>query len=372
MISQNDLTAGYLAYKTSIDRALERVVASGWYILGREVDRFERDFANYVGVAHGVGVGSGTDAIEIALRACQIGAGDHVITVSHTAVATVAGIERSGANAVFVDIDPHTFTMSPDSLNAALTQWPRDIPPPKAVVPVHLYGQMADMEAIQAIATRHNLLIIEDCAQSHGATFQGRNAGSWGTAATFSFYPTKNLGALGDGGMVVTQDAALANQLRQQRQYGWDEQRSSQLPGVNSRLDELPAPILLEKLSGLSEDNRRRQTIAQTYEACLESLSLQAPMVRENSSHVYHQYVIRSDRRNELKAYLTDRGIGTAIHYPQAVHQQPAYLNRLQGSDQLSVTEQVVSSILSLPMYPQLDDDSLQTICQGLKDWSDS
>ena len=367
MIPQNDLSAGYAQHQNLIARALERVAQSGWYILGPEVERFEREFANYVGVAHGIGVASGTDAIEVALRACQIGPGDLVFTVSHTAVATVAAIERAGATVALIDIDPNSYTMSPECLEVAIVQLPADAPRPKAVVPVHLYGQMADMPMISQTAERHGLIVIEDCAQAHGAMWSGRRAGSWGAAATFSFYPTKNLGALGDAGILVTDDATLAGKVRQLRQYGWDGQRSSQMAGVNSRLDELQAAILVEKLALLEQDNARRRQIARAYDDSIEALQVRAPVTRDEAAHVFHQYVIQSERRDSLRIFLAERGIGTAIHYPLAVHQQPAYQNRLMGSDRLPVTEQVVSSILSLPMFPQLDDDQLANICAGLE-----
>ena len=370
MIPQNDLAAGYAQYQPLIDTAVDRVAKSGFYILGREVERFEHEFAGYVGVSYGVGVASGTDAIEVALRACHIGPGDLVLTVSHTAVATVVGIERSGAAVALVDVDPATYTMSPASLESVIATLPGDAPRPTAVVPVHLYGQLADMPAICDIAQKHGLRVIEDCAQAHGAQLSGRCAGSWGAAAAFSFYPTKNLGALGDAGLIVTDDAALASDARQLRQYGWGDQRLSQRVGVNSRLDELQAAILVEKLTLLDLDNDRRREIAGAYNEALAAAKIKTPATRENSDHVYHQYVIQSDRRDALRDFLAERNIGTAIHYPRAVHQQPAYQDRLMGCERLPATEELVPTILSLPIYPQLNDDRLAEIRVALHAWS--
>lgn len=369
---QNDLTAGYVQYQPLIDEAMDRVAQSGWYILGREVERFEFEFSEYVGVSHGVGVASGTDAIEVALRACRVGPGDLVFTVSQTAVATVAAIERAGATVALVDVDPQTYTMSPESLEFAIDKLPGDAPRPKAIVPVHLYGQLADMPAICDIAQRKGLQVIEDCAQAHGATLNGRRAGSWGVAASFSFYPTKNLGALGDAGIMVSDDHAVVEAARQQRQYGWGEQRISQLAGINSRLDELQAAILVEKLAFLDQDNARRREIGAQYDSALGTTDIQIPERRDGVLHVFHQYVIQSESRKALGEFLAEQGIGTSIHYPQAVHQQPAYKNRLIGRESLPVTERMVSRILSLPMYPQLTNDQMVVICNVLQEWSSS
>src|SRR6266446_4586032 len=259
-VRQTDPRAGYLAQRTAIDTAIARVLGSGLYILGNEVEAFEAVFADFIGVAHAVGCASGTDAIELALRACDIGAGDLVFTVSHTAVATVAAIERAGATPVLVDIEPGGFTMDPAALERAL-----DVPPPgrpAAVLPVHLYGEPADLEPILRLARRHGLRVIEDCAQSHGALYHGRTTGSLGDIACFSFYPTKNLGALGDAGMTATDDAELATALREIREYGWRDRYVSARVGINSRLDPIQAAILGVNLTTLAADNARRQAIA--------------------------------------------------------------------------------------------------------------
>ena len=352
-IPQADPRAGYLVQRTAIDAALTRVFEGGVYILGREVEMFEAAFADYIGVRHAIGVGSGTDAIELALRASNIGAGDLVFTVSHTAVATVAAIERAGATAVLVDVEPGTYTMAPHELSRALrmTRPGR----PAAVLPVHIHGQPAELSELAEIARVHDLRLIEDCAQSHGALYCGEPTGSFGDVACFSFYPTKNLGALGDGGMVVTSDPTLAVALREIREYGWRDRYVSARIGINSRLDAIQAAILGVKLRTLTADNARRQTIAARYDAGLAGLPLALPVRRPNATHVFHQYVIRLAERDALRNRLRASGVGTGIHYPVPVHRQPAYSGRLTcGPSGLGVTERAASQILSLPIYPQL------------------
>ncbi len=367
-IPQTDPRAGYLAHKVEIDAAIARVLDSGWYILGREVAAFEATFAAYVGVAHGVGVGNGTDALEIALRACGVGPGDAVFTVSHTAVATVVAVERSGATPVLVDIDPATYTMDPNCLQDAV----RDVVKtaaarPRAVIPVHLYGHPADMPAILDIARRYGLRVIEDCAQAHGAALLDRKLGAWGHIAAFSFYPTKNLAALGDGGMIVTDAPELAGQARLLRQYGWRERYISAIPGGNSRLDELQAAILAARLPHLDGENARRRALAAAYDRALASTGLVLPAVRPGAVHVYHQYVVRTPHRDTLRAHLQARGVGTGIHYPAPVHLQPAYQGRLAG-EPLPHTEQAAREVLSLPMFPQLTDTQLAVVARALQD----
>jgi len=316
--------AGYREQKAQIDTAIARVLDSGQYILGKEVEDFETAFAAYVGVKAGIGVASGTDAIEIALRSCAVGPGDIVFTVSHTAVGTAVGIERTGARLALVDVDRDTYTMSPESLERAIRSV-RDtgVGRPAAVVPVHLYGQMADMPEILQIASRYELVVVEDCAQAHGASLGERKAGAWGKAATFSFYPTKNLAAFGDGGLVVTSDMAVAALARELREYGWRERYVSNSVGINSRLDEVQAAILIARLNMLDKDNRERRRVARAYDEALVDTSLVLPGVRPQSNHVYHQYVVREEDRDGLRLYLEDRNIFTAIHYPEPIHRQP-------------------------------------------------
>lgn len=360
----------YTERRAEVDAVTRRVLESGTYVLGPEVEAFEEEFAAYVGVSHGVGVASGTDAVELALRALGIGAGDAVFTVSHTAVATVAAIGRCGALAVLVDIDPSTYTMDPEKLESAIrsSDKRRDIRP-AAVVPVHLYGQMADMRAILDVSRAAGLKVVEDCAQAHGARLAGRRAGTWGDAAAFSFYPTKNLGAFGDGGLVATDDAALASNVRRLRQYGWSETRVSVTPGVNSRLDELQAAILRVGLRHLDTDNERRRGTARIYDQ-LEVLGVGTPRVEPDAEHVYHQYVIRVSRRDALRAVLKREGIGTAVHYPLAVHQQPAYEHLLQSVGALEMTERVVTEIVSLPMFPALAPTAATRVYEAIRTWA--
>lgn len=339
-----------------IDAVISRVLGSGHYILGPEVETFERAFADFIGVAHGIGVATGTDAIELALRALGIGAGDVVATVSHTAVATAAAIRACGAEPLWIDIADGRFVMDTAKLDSSVAAFRArpDGARLKAVVAVHLYGDMVDAEALGDICRRHGLRLVEDCAQAHGAAWRGRRAGSFGDAAAFSFYPTKNLGALGDGGMVVTNDAAVAEQVRLLRQYGWKERYISDQVGTNSRLDPLQAAILGVLLERLEQWNDRRRAIAAAYDAALTDLpGIETPKPGVEVRHVYHQYVVRTARRDELAAYLKDREVGTAIHYPQPVHRQPAYAGR-HLPETLPATEAVAPVILSLPMYPQL------------------
>ena len=365
-IPQTDPRAGYLAQRAAIDAAITRVLEGGLYVLGREVEAFEAAFADFIDVTHAVGVGSGTDAIELALRACSIGAGDLVFTVSHTAVATVAAIERAGATAVLIDVEPGTYTMAPHELSRAL----RMAPPgrPAAVLPVHIYGQPAELAALSELARAYGLRLIEDCAQSHGALYHGRPAGSFGDVACFSFYPTKNLGALGDGGMVVANDPVLAARLREIREYGWRERYVSAGIGVNSRLDAIQAAVLGVKLERLADDNAKRQAIAARYDAGLAGLPLALPTRRPEATHVFHQYVVRLAERDVLRERLRTAGIGAGIHYPVPVHLQPAYGGRLDsGPSGLGVTERAAPQILSLPIYPQLANGAIDRVITAIR-----
>lgn len=355
--------AGYLAHKEEIDAAIARVLDGGWYVLGEEATAFEREFAAFIGVRFGIGVGSGTEALHLALRACGVRARDEVITVSHTAVATVAAIELCGATPVLVDIDPDTYTIDPEQVEDAVAQQT------KAIIPVHLYGHPADMEDILSIAQRHDLWVIEDCAQSHGAVYEDRKTGAWGHIAAFSFYPTKNLGAIGDGGAVATDDPRLAERVRLLRQYGWRERYISDVPGLNSRLDELQAAILRVKLRYLDEENRRRQVLARIYDEVLSATSLTLPICVPQASHVYHQYVVRSQYRDSLRLFLRGRGIGTLIHYPVPIHRQPAYHGRLRCVGAMMNTERVVGEVLSLPMYPELTSEQVHQVAEAIVSW---
>ncbi len=361
MILPADPKRNYIAHRQHIVSAIQRVLDGGWYILGQEVEAFEREFAAYIGVAHGIGVASGTDAVLLALRAAGVGAGDAVVTVSHTAVATVAAIELAGAIPVLVDVDPETFTMDVQALEAALELRPGV----KAIVAVHLYGHPADMPRILEIASRYGAAVVEDCAQSHGASIEGRKTGAWGNVAAFSFYPTKNLGALGDGGAIVTNDAGIADRARILRQYGWRTRYVSDVAGLNSRLDEMQAAILRVKLPHLDIENNKRREIAARYDRALASSPLRLPVAKPNVHHVYHQYTVRYDRRDSLQAALKTAGVGTAVLYPQPVHRQGAYSGRLPQSN-LVHTEKICREILCLPMHPHLRDDEVQTVIDAV------
>ena len=362
-ISLVDLKAAYRRLQTEIDAATARVMSSGWYILGPEVAAFESEFAAYLGVEQAVGVASGTDAVLLALRALGIGPGDEVITVAHTAVATVAAIELAGATPRLVDIDAATYTLDPAQLAAAIT------PRTRAVVPVHLYGAPADMDAVLAVAHAHGLLIVEDCAQAHGARYRGRMVGALGDAAAFSFYPTKNLGALGDGGAVATNRPEVAERLRLLRQYGWRERYVSDVTGTNSRLDELQAAILRVRLRHLDAENTARRRLAARYDAALAGLPITLPTARADDRAVYHLYVIRTAARDALVAHLRARGIGTGVHYPVPVHRQPAYAHLGCGPGSLPATEAAAAEVLSLPMYPDLLPTAVDTIAAAIRDY---
>ncbi len=359
-----DPRAAYQAAAEEIQAAIRRVLESGRYILGPEVEAFEAEFAAYLGAAQTVAVASGTDALELALRAAGVGPGDRVITVANTASATVAAIELAGARAVLVDVDPRTMTMDPAALERRLAA-PRD-PALKAVVPVHLYGHPADLPRIMDLARRHGLAVIEDCAQAHGAVIRGRRTGTWGDAAAFSFYPTKNLGAIGDGGAVVTNDPRLAEQVRLLRQYGWRERYVSELAGKNSRLDELQAAILRVKLTRLDTDNRKRQTLAGQYLRGLAGRRLVLPETAAGCEHVWHQFVVRTPEREARRRHLAGAGILTSVLYPVPIHRQPAYRD---DQLQLPVTEQACRELLCLPMHPGLEAADVDAVCRQIADW---
>jgi dTDP-4-amino-4,6-dideoxygalactose transaminase len=366
MIQCASPAAQYRTHKEAIQAAVLRVLESDSYILGREVSEFESAFAAYcdpLQTLHAVGVNSGTDALILAMRALGIGSGDEVVTVAHTAVATVAAIIAVGATPVLVDIDPTTYTIDPDLIEPAITSRT------KAVIAVHLYGQAADMDAVNEIARRHGVAVIEDCAQAAGGIYKGKRIGCLGDVACFSFYPTKNLGAIGDAGMVVATDAVLAARVRCLRQYGWDSERQTLVPGFNSRLDEVQAAILNVKLPSLDVDNERRAKHAAAYREGLSSLSLLLPAVRPDTRHAYHLYVIACDDRDGLKATLGKAGIMGGIHYPVPIHRQGGYAQRVVSPSQgLPVTDQLVARILSLPLYPELSDAEIATVISVIRE----
>ena len=351
----------FLAQEHEIMEAVTRVMNSDSYILGSEVSSFEEEFATYVGVAECIGVNSGTDSIILGLKALGITRGDEVITPSHTAVATVAAIMASGATPVFADIDPISFTLNPHSVQEAIT------PNTKAIIAVHLYGHPCDMDSLAQIASKNGIFLIEDCSQAHGAKWRNRKVGSFGVLACFSFYPTKNLGAIGDGGAVVTNNLDIANSIRRLRQYGWDSQKQAQVQSSVSRLDELQAAILRIKLINLDLANAKRRKIAENYSARLINTNLILPTVGSNAEHVFHLYVAQVENREKIIDKLNKLDIFPGIHYQSPVHLQPAYRS-LESSRKTSlrVTESIQSTILSLPMYPELTETDINRVCEGV------
>ncbi len=368
-IPQSNPGAGFFEHRAALEQAATSALASGWYILGKQVSAFESEFASYIGAQQAVGVANGTDAVELCLRGCEVRPGDIVFTVSHTAVATVAAVERAGAVPVLVDIDSATYTLDPARLEDAVQSCRKRGQRLAAVVVVHLYGQAADMDAITAIADRHGLTVIEDCAQAHGAMWRGRRVGSFGAASAFSFYPTKNLGAFGDGGAVCTNDDAIGRRVRSVREYGWQERYISSIAGMNSRLDELHAAMLRVRLPYLDYDNGRRRDIAARYTAAISTGSVVPPQTRHGCTHVFHQYVVRSQRRDALREFLQTRGVGTGIHYPVPIHKQLAYEGRIATAGDLPETERAAREIASLPMFPQLTPADVDQVCDALKAW---
>lgn len=367
-VPQADPGAGYRAQKAEIDAAVARALSSGWYILGKEGEAFEREFAAWLGLPRAVGCANGTDALALALRGLGIGPGCAVATVSHTAVATVAAIEMVGATPVLIDIDPETYTMDADELVAVLDDPPPGLPPIRAIIPVHIYGQPCAMDPMLAAAKRRGVAVIEDCSQAHGATLDGRVVGTMGDVACFSLYPTKNLGALGDGGVLATPDAALADRIGAIRQYGWKERYISDSVGVNSRLDEVQAAILRVKLTALDAGNARRQAIAAAYDAALSEGPFAPPVRMKGAGHVFHQYVLRVPDRAAVMARLRAEGIATAIHYPQPVHLQPAYRGRTPlGPAGCAETARAAGEVMSLPMFPELSDSQVERVCAALR-----
>ncbi len=368
MVPQANPGAGYQALKTEIDAAVARSLSSGWYILGQEVRAFEAEFAAWLGAGSAIGCGNGTDAIALALRGLGIGPGSAVATVSHTAVATVAAIEMVGATPVLIDIDPLYYTMDAAELAQVLDHPPPGLPPIRAVLPVHLYGQAADLDPIIAACQRHGSALVEDCAQAHGARLHGKRVGTFGDAATFSFYPTKNLGALGDGGAVVTREPNDAVEIGALRQYGWHKHYISDTVGVNSRLDELQAAILRVKLAHLDAGNARRQAIAAAYELALSGTGLIPPARRPDADHVFHLYVVRAPERDAMQTRLRAAGVATGIHYPMPVHLQPAYRGRVaMGPSGCAHTERAATEVLSLPLFPELTDAQVEHVCSVLR-----
>jgi len=356
-----DLRAQYRNIKPELDAAIARVLESGQFVLGEEVARFENDFAAYCGAAECIALNSGTSALHLALLAAGVGPGDEVVTVPFTFVASVAAILYAGARPVLVDIDPRSFTIDPAAIEAAVT------PRTKAILPVHLYGQPADMDPIMDIARRHNLVVIEDAAQAHGAKYKGRPAGTIGDMACFSFYPGKNLGAYGEGGAVTTNSSGYAHTVRMLRDWGQDRKYHHTLRGYNYRMDGFQGAILGVKLRHLSRWTESRRAIVEKYNLLLAGCDVETPAEMPWAHHVYHVYTIRADDRDALQMALTAEGIQTGIHYPVPVHLQPAYSDVGYGVGAFPQSEKAAREVLSLPLYPELSSESVEYVAHAVR-----
>jgi len=359
-----DLASQYRSIAAEIDEAVSRVIRETDFILGREVGRFEEEFASFCEAKWAVGVDSGTSALELALRAYEIGPGDEVITAANSFIASALAISHAGATPVLVDVDADTYAIEVATIERAITSRT------KAIIPVHLYGHPADMEPIMRLAQRHGLVVIEDACQAHGARYKGKRAGSLGHAAAFSFYPGKNLGAYGDGGAVVTSDDAIAKRLGMLRNYGQREKYQHMFRGYNRRLDTLQAAVLRIKLKHLEEWNDARRQHAKTYCRLLGQTGIGVPRAAAHSESVWHLYVIQTDQRDAMKEYLASRGIGVGIHYPIPIHLQPAYRDLGYRPGDFPVTEECARRILSLPMYAELTPEIVNRVAETTNEFA--
>ena len=359
-----DLKSSQLEMRAELDAAFQRVLESGWYLQGNELKQFEREFADYCQVGHCIGVGNGLDALHLILRGYEIGAGDEVIVPSNTFIATWLAVSYAGATPIPVEPDERTYNIDPTLIEASITART------KAIMAVHLYGQPADMDAIQAIANKYNLKVIEDAAQAHGARYKGKRVGTLGDAAGFSFYPGKNLGAIGDGGAVTTNDAILAEKIRVLGNYGSRVKYHNDVKGYNSRLDELQAAFLREKLRKMDEWNSRRNAISKVYLDNLAGKDLVMPFVPEWADPVWHLFVVRTSQRDALQSHLQRHEIGTMIHYPIPPHLQPAYSELGFRQGDFPIAERIHREVLSLPMGPALSLDQTKVIIGHLKEFS--
>jgi dTDP-4-amino-4,6-dideoxygalactose transaminase len=362
MIPLVDLKAQYVSIKGEIDAAVLSVLASGEYIQGAEVRAFEKEFADYCGGGELVGVNSGTSALHLALLAAGVGLGDEVITVSMTFVATTAAIIYAGATPVFVDVDPDTWNMDPAKIEAAITKRS------KAIMPVHLHGRVADMDPILAIARRRGLIVIEDAAQAHGAEYRGRRAGMFGDIGCFSFYAGKNLGAAGEGGAALSRNPEFIKRMRMLRDWGSEQKYLHSLRGYNYRMENIQGAILRVKLRHLDEWMRQRREIAAAYDAHLDAIGVRRPSsTPQDQRHGYHIYSIRVPERDNVRERMVNTGIGVGIHYPIPVHMQPAYANLGHRRGDLPVTEGLSGELLSLPMFPEMSKDQIDSVCEALE-----
>lgn len=362
MIPFLDLTHVNKPHQLAIQAAAERVIASGWYILGREVEAFERQFADYCQTKHCIGVANGLDALTLVLKAWDFPAGSEVIVASNAYIASVLSITHAGLTPVFVEPDPYTYLLDPVKIEPAITE------KTKAILPVHLYGRCCDMESINSLAKQYKLKVLEDAAQAHGATYAGKRAGDLGDAAGWSFYPSKNLGALGDAGAITTNDDALADRLRAWRNYGSSQKYITDYRGHNSRLDELQAAILSAKLPYLERENSRRRTIARYYLEGIRNTDILLPPADQLDQDVWHLFVIRHPQRDDLRTYLRDRGIGTDVHYPIPPHYQKAYESYAHLL--LPISEQLHKEVLSLPLNPSLTDTEVNYIIDAINEFN--
>ena len=362
MIPFLDLKAINAQYRNELVDACTRVIDSGWYIGGSELEKFEQQFANYCGTKYAIGVANGLDALILTLRAWKelgkLKEGDEVIVPSNTYIASILAISANNLTPILVEPCVDSFNVDPKKIEAAITITSRT----KAILPVHLYGQLADMPAIMAIAKRHELLVLEDSAQAHGASLDGKKAGSWGDASGFSFYPGKNLGALGDAGAITTSDKELADTLRALRNYGSYEKYKNLFQGVNSRLDEIQAAMLNVKLSHLDNEIAHRRKVANTYLEGISNKAIILPTKENDSAHVWHVFVIRCERRDELQKYLADNGVQTLIHYPVPPHQQPAYKEWNELS--YPIAEEIHAEVLSLPIGPTMTLEEIKIVVE--------
>ncbi len=358
-----DLSAQLEPIREQVEEAIARVLDTSQFVLGPDMRAFEQEFAAYCGVEHAVGVDNGTAALELSLRAFGIGPGDEVITTANTFISTALAISHVGATPVFVDVDPETYTMSIPHLEAAITERTR------AVIPVHLYGQAADMDPILGLAREHNLTVIEDACQAHGARYKGRPVGGLGDAAAFSFYPSKNLGAFGDGGIVTTNRAEVAEAIRKLRNIGQADKNRHEVLGHNHRLDTMQAAILRVKLPHLDAWNASRRRLAGLYAEALADSGVVIPTVMPGNVHVWHLYVIRTRQRDSLREFLAERGIATGIHYPVPIHLQPAYQQLGYRQGDFPISEQLAGEIVSLPMYAELTPGAIEHVAKAIRDF---
>lgn len=360
MVKFLDMRPMHDKIKNEIMQAIERVYDSNWYILGKEVEKFEEEFATYCGTKYCIGVGNGLEALHLILRGYGIGEGDEVIVPSNTYIATALAVSYAGATPVFVEPDNKTYNIDPTLIESAITD------KTKAIMAVHLYGQPCDMDSINEIARKHNLKVIEDNAQSQGATYKGKKTGSLGDAAGISFYPGKNLGALGDAGAITTNDEDLANKIRTLRNYGSNKKYFNEYKGFNSRLDEMQAAVLRVKLRYLDEWNAYRKEVASNYLNKINNKNIILPYVHKDINPVWHQFIIRTNNREDLQKYLEEQGISTMIHYPVPIHKQEAYKEYSDMIGRLPIAESIADEILSLPIYPEMSKFDIDKVIESI------